>query len=79
MRELPGPARWVAVVALATVIEAVALRNQDKDATLSHFTRVVFQTDTPTGKVALVAAWAALTVWLIPHLINGTLTFEEPQ
>lgn len=76
MRQLPGTARWVAVVTLATVIEAVALRNQDKDATLSHFTRVVFQTDTPTGKVALVAAWAALTVWLIPHLVRGSLDDE---
>lgn len=78
MREMPGPARWVAVVALAAVIEAVALRNQDKDATLSHFARVVFKTDTPTGKIALVAAWAALTVWLIPHLITGQLV-EESQ
>lgn len=39
--------------------------------TICSTMRPVFRTNTRTGKVVAVAAWASLTAWFIPHFVNG--------
>lgn len=65
-----GPLTWAGLVAVGAVVEAIALRNQRMDSTLSHATRSLFATHTPAGKVAFVAGWAALSAWFVPHIVR---------
>lgn len=45
--------------------------------TICSNTRPVFRTNTKTGKVVAVAAWATLTAWFVPHFINGVAGVVE--
>lgn len=51
-------------------VESWALKNKRRDQTLSHATRRVFRTDTDSGKVIWITAWAILTHLLVPHIYN---------
>jgi hypothetical protein len=62
---------WAAVIGGALLMEAEGLRRRRFEHTLSASTRYVFKTHTPTGKVAFVSGWAALTMWFLPHVLNG--------
>lgn len=75
--QFSGPARWVGIAALGTAVEAIALHTRDHDATLSYAARSLFCTDKAYGRVAFVLAWAALSVWLVPHVVTGSLTPQE--
>lgn len=67
---------WLGIAAALTVLDIWAARNQLQGDSLSECTRELFRTDTPAGRAALVGAWAALTAWLIPHLLR-TNTKEQ--
>ena len=54
-------------VALALVAVDVYAAYVKHDGTASHAVRLAFNTDTPAGKVALCAAWAGLTAYVLPH------------
>lgn len=66
-----GPATWAALIALGAGLEAAALRSRKHDQTLSHATRAFFHTTTPSGQVAFVAGWVALTAWFLPHILTN--------
>ena len=61
---------WLTIAAALIALDIWAARNNLEGDTLSECTRELFRTDTPTGRAALVGAWAALTAWLIPHLLR---------
>lgn len=63
--------RWLVYALIGSVIEAEALRHHRHDRTLSHATRTAFRTQTPAGKVAFTLAWAALSFWFVPHIVQG--------
>lgn len=62
---------WAGLVALGAGLETAALRHHHREHTASHFIRSVFAMDRTAGKRAFVAAWVALSAWLVPHLLNG--------
>lgn len=62
---------WIAIIGLALLLEAAGLRRQRNAHTLSHSTRYVFRTETKPGAAVFTIAWAALTVWFIPHVLKG--------
>lgn len=72
-----GPATWAALISLGAVLEAVALKGAKREHTLSHATRVFFRTTSPSGRVAFVAGWIALTAYFVPHILNGP--GDEPR
>lgn len=61
---------WFALLIVGTAFEMWALRGKRREATLSHFTRKAFRTNTPAGRAAFVLSWAALTAWLVPHIAS---------
>lgn len=62
---------WTLLVGGAVVAEIEALRRRRHDCTLSAATRRTFHTDAPTGRVAFLLGWGALTVWFTRHVIRG--------
>lgn len=45
--------------------------------TICSTMRPVFRTNTKTGKVVATAAWTTLSVWFVPHFINGVAGVVE--
>lgn len=64
------PKVWITLIALDTAVEVWALRHSRREATLSHFLRGTFRTDTAAGRVILCTGWVVLTAKLLPHLCN---------
>lgn len=58
---------WAAGIGSLVVLDAALDRRHD-GSTLSEVTRLVYRTDTKTGRCAFVASWLALTAWIIPHI-----------
>lgn len=54
----------------STVAEFRALHYKRSECTLSHATRIVFHTDTRSGKLGFCTAWLALSAWYVPHVIR---------
>lgn len=69
-----GPALWATLLTAGTIIECYALRKKMREHTLSHATRAVFRTDTPTGQVVFTSAWVMFVCWFWNHV----LTDPEP-
>lgn len=74
VKTLMTPGRWVGAIVVLGVVDLLMDRTQG--VTLSQTTRDLYRVQTPVGKVALIASWSGLTVWLIPHLLKriGTNT-----
>ena len=53
-----------------------SLRRHDA-CTLSETYRAVARTHTIPGRVATVAGWAVLSVWLLPHLLRRAATAAD--
>jgi hypothetical protein len=62
---------WACAVGGAVFAEWRALNQGRHSATLSAATRVTFRTDTPLGRFVFVSSWAGLTLWYLPHILNG--------
>lgn len=62
---------WRAYWATFLVAETVAIKSGDPEAPYSPTARHDFRLDTKAGRVAFCAGWAALTVYLLPHLCRG--------
>jgi hypothetical protein len=60
-------AAWAGSIAALAIADLILNRRQD-GSTLSESARYVFRTDTPAGKFAFAASWAALTAWIVPHI-----------
>jgi hypothetical protein len=67
---------WGGLAGVGLVAELVSLRRHD-GATLSETARAVFATHTPAGRLAFVGAWAALTVFLVPHICKLVELVDE--
>lgn len=63
--------RWGALLALGVALEAEAVAGKRHPHTLSHAIRRAFKIGTPHGRGAFIGFWAALTCWLIPHILKG--------
>lgn len=68
--------RWTVAIGGLVAYDVYCDRNDTPGDTLSECTRAVFRTHHPRGRIALTAAWLALTAWLLPHLCD---TLEEPD
>lgn len=66
-----GTATWAGLLLVGAVVECVALRRQMHEHTLSHATRTVFRTHTPSGRAAFILGWASLTAWFLPHILKA--------
>jgi hypothetical protein len=62
---------WAAGIGSLVVLDVLLDRRHD-GSTLSEVTRLIYRTDTPFGRCAFVASWAALTGWLVPHICRET-------
>ena len=62
---------WAAGIGSLVVLD-LALDKRHDGSTLSEVTRMVYRTDTRLGRCAFVASWAALSGWLIPHILKNT-------
>lgn len=62
---------WAAGIGTLVVLD-VALDRRHDGSTLSEVTRMVYRTDTPLGRCAFIASWAALSTWLVPHICRRT-------
>lgn len=71
MRSRRPSSRWIIVAIAGSALEADALRNSRRDATLSYAVREIFQTRTPLGKATFVIAWVAFSAWWIQHIVGG--------
>lgn len=61
---------WALVIAGATVAEFRALRAKRNECTLSYATRIVFRTDTRSGRLGFSLAWLAFSAWWVPHVLR---------
>lgn len=69
MRKRPE-SLWLGLVLTGAIFEAWAIRGKRKQHTLSHAMRRTCHTETALGKRVFVLAWAFLTAWLIPHILE---------
>jgi hypothetical protein len=60
---------WGGLLAAGVAYEAYGVFGEVEGDTLSEVTRQVFRTEHPVGKAVFVCAWAALSVWLVPHIV----------
>lgn len=61
---------WGLLAILGLVLEAWALRNKRKQSTLSYAIRMLFNVKSLAGRTVFTAAWIALTVWIVPHIVR---------
>lgn len=59
---------WLTVTAGLTAADLYFDRNDCYGDTLSECTRFIWRTETPVGRVAFIASWAALSTWFVPHI-----------
>jgi hypothetical protein len=69
MRTRPATCIWATAAASLLALETYGVKRPGAGHTLSEVTRATFRTDTIAGSVSFVAAWAALTVWFVPHIL----------
>lgn len=67
---------WGGLTLLGTAYELWAIRNENGDRTLSHFTRAVFHTNTKAGRVAFTLAWGGLGAWFANHILTEGIPHE---
>lgn len=72
---VPAFCGWIGTIGTMIVADIV-LDKRRNGSTLSETARYVFRTDTRLGKAVFVGSWAALTGWLVPHIINVPLLEE---
>ena len=58
---------WIAAIGILGILDWWCA-NVKHEGTLSQAGREIFRTDTPAGRAAWLAFWAALSSWLIPHI-----------
>ena len=51
----------------ALIVGALVIHNLTTEHEFSKTVRRVYRPETKVGRVALVASWAGLTAWVIPH------------
>ena len=66
----PMALAWATAVGTLGMADVLLNRRHD-GSTLSEATRWAFCTQHPLGRVAFVAAWAALTAWFVPHILRN--------
>lgn len=72
---VPAFCGWIGTI--STMIAAdIILDKRRNGSTLSEAARWIFRTDTRLGKAVFVGSWAALSTWLIPHIINVPMLEE---
>lgn len=70
---------WGAAIAGLVAVDVWTHVNATDGDTLSEQVRPLFRTHTPAGRVALIAAWAALTAWVLPHWCRHTAALPDPR
>jgi hypothetical protein len=68
---------WVGAVAALALADVICDRRGWP--TLSSTTRHLLHTQTPAGRAAFIAGWAALTVWFVPHIVNAVGGCGDPS
>lgn len=71
-----GTLIWTAGIGPLIVLDMALDRRQD-GSTLSEATRYVYRTETRLGRYAFLASWAALSLWLCPHIIKQPSAFND--
>ncbi|HEY9371519.1 hypothetical protein [Streptomyces sp.] len=66
-----GRAFWLTWFGVGFVRELRAIRRNDPDATLTHFTRWLWFIETPAGRAAWLVLWPAGTAWTLKHILEG--------
>lgn len=66
--------RWLLGWAAFVVVNGLILNRRHNGSTLSECTRLVFRTDTRLGRIVFLLFWAALTRWLVPHILRPAKT-----
>lgn len=59
---------WAVLLGTPTALELWAVATDRTPWTLSCVTRDVLRTNCDAGRVTFLAAWAALTLWFVPHI-----------
>lgn len=62
---------WAGVLGVLAALDLWCARNTTTGDSLSEVTRAALRTHTPAGRAAFIGAWAALTVWLVPHIVRA--------
>lgn len=62
---------WVSALGGLAVLDIWCARNATTGDSLSEVTRAALRTHTPAGRAVFIGAWAALTVWLVPHIVRA--------
>jgi hypothetical protein len=63
---------WLGIGAGIAALDLWCDRNATVGDTASECARVLFHTHTPLGRAAFVVSWAALSAWLVPHIVKET-------
>lgn len=71
-----GTVIWAAGIGPLIVLDAYLDRRHD-GSTLSEATRYIYRTETKVGRYAFLASWAALSLWLCPHIIKKESAFNN--
>lgn len=61
---------WVSGIGALAALDIWCAFNKTPGDSLSECARQAYRVDCLGGKVAFCLSWAALTAWLIPHIIR---------
>lgn len=64
---------WIAWLLIFVVVEAVAVRNDVRDDTLSEHLRQWFSVHTKPGRTAFLVVFAGFAAWFAVHILTGTV------
>lgn len=67
---------WGGVLGALGLLDYWCAKNATDGDSLSECTRAALRTHTRAGQVVFVAAWAALTAWLVPHICRRIDTLD---
>lgn len=62
---------WVSTLGGLAALDLWCARNTVIGDSLSEVTRTALRTHTPAGRALFVGGWAALTIWLVPHILRA--------
>lgn len=65
-------AAWWSVVGVLALIDVICDRRHNH-STMSCAVRHTFHTDTRAGRLVVIAGWAGLTAWVLPHWFRHEL------
>lgn len=68
---------WGGLLTVGGLYEFYALLNDQEGDTLSEVTRDVFGCDCKRGKVTFTMAYAAFSVWFVPHIAARAVEAAE--